>query len=824
MDPLQSLFKKFRSLLLVSIIIIAISSSPLLLLLVDNSLFAEALDSPTAPYTTTGATTTTSPNDNPDESQSSSSTLKNNEQLATETEAEAEAATTTVVDKRAETIIQTINTSEEDAINLRENVQTYEDDNDNNSNNNNREDDASQYYNYYPYYEPKAQKQKQRQKQRQIRKQQQQQLQHDSSSDQHHMLRDATLPDSDIEQEVPLEAQEEKNNHIVNEKQQPPQSQTQQPQQQQQQQQHSTQAENEAYMHWCEKVLGIQSVVEIKEFEYIDHLQIHWGEKKNDPNNDDSTLFGEEGFQWLKQYTTTTTPTTTGGEEDDTTAIAQDELVLPTKLVRGIAAKHAIAIGDIVISIPLYSLLSVPTTIDHDPVLSRILGPTARQRMDWTRSSTAEYEIALLVIAVLYHRSLGSDSPLSHYIEILMGATPTTMIDSFPFLWSEKELQSKAVGDAGVQTLARGIRQDLYEMYDKVMGSLVKERPEIFAPPEGYRINSNNNPAGGDAGGSSSSSAVEWSYSYEKFQWAFALVISRHHYLPIQDFDEEDYSKATASASSAARPIEIPAVAEADNIPSQNQETLSTVSELAPPANQPTNSWVDMAKNEEHVTEDDYLVQETGTTDDDNDDDDITTNIQSVPMRHSFLAPLADLINFGPPCLTGSYNAEEHVFELIATCPFTKGQEVTFFYSSDCSDVIIANFGFLHPLVPPCDVPPSQEEWERKSEEWDEKTKMWEKELWEVYQKQDLLKDGLTVLESQLVSCECEDGERKDDAKQQQQQVYSMPTESSSAGAEVNNNKKPQHHHSLRQDSNFGVRGRVNEPDYATKEMMEELG
>ena len=135
---------------------------------------------------------------------------------------------------------------------------------------------------------------------------------------------------------------------------------------------------------------------------------------------------------------------------------------------------------------------------------------------------------------------------------------------------------------------------------------------------------------------------------------------------------------------------------------------------------------------------------------------------------------------------------------------------MTFWYSSDCSDAIIANFGFLHPLVPPCAAP---EDWEKKSDEWKEKTEMRERELWEVLRKVELLKDELAVLESQLVSCECEDGEKK--------HIYSMPTASS---IESIQKRKDGHQHSLPQD--IGVRGRIHELEQQdiTQEMMEELG
>eukprot|EP00579_Thalassiosira_antarctica_P017986 CAMPEP_0201929166 /NCGR_PEP_ID=MMETSP0903-20130614/22426_1 /ASSEMBLY_ACC=CAM_ASM_000552 /TAXON_ID=420261 /ORGANISM="Thalassiosira antarctica, Strain CCMP982" /LENGTH=741 /DNA_ID=CAMNT_0048467863 /DNA_START=1 /DNA_END=2226 /DNA_ORIENTATION=+ len=551
-----------------------------------------------------------------------------------------------------------------------------------------------------------------------------------------------------------------------------------------QQQHHSSQSEYDAYMHWCQKVLGIQSVVEIKEFEYLDHLQIHWDESEAEEGYD------SQEFDWLKQYSA---PNDSSSSSHNTNVVIGSEsessdVELPTILVRGLAAKHDIQVGDIVISIPLYSLLSVPTTIDHDPVLSRILGPNARQKYGWT--NTAEYELPLLVLAVLYHRSLGEDSPISHYIDILLG----TSTDSFPFLWSERELREKT-GDVGeeVRKMARGIRDDLYEMYDGVMGTLVRERPGWFAPPGASGDNANENePSMMEGGGEDNESS--WIYSYENFQWAFALVISRHHYLPIQDIDDED------DVISLKR-----STFQNTDPPSQMQETLSTVSEVAPPANQPTDSWVDLAKNEERVVENDDPNRIMT-------DDDVAPPPQSLgPIKHSFLAPLADLINFGPPCLTGSYNAEEHVFDLIATCPFTKGQEVTFWYSSDCSDVIIANFGFLHPLVPPC-APP--EDWESRSDEWRDTTKLREKELWEVYRNMDLLKEEMAVLESQLVSCDCDDREKKQN--QQQQQIDSTMSAASSsesaaaATAEANQQLR--------------IRGRINEQVQINQKMMEELG
>eukprot|EP00956_Cyclotella_meneghiniana_P027053 scaffold59883_cov66-Cyclotella_meneghiniana.AAC.6 len=488
-----------------------------------------------------------------------------------------------------------------------------------------------------------------------------------------------------------------------------------------------------SYMHWCEAALGIQSVVEIKEFEYIDHLTMYWENSIDDTDDDD---LDSKTFDWLdsiilsrpKEGARKKTITTIDNAQDDD---------IPITSIRGLAAKHDIQVGDIVISIPLYSLLSVPTTIDHDPVLSRILGPNARQQYGWT--NTLEYEVPLLVIAILYHKSLGQDSPLWRYIDLLSRSST----EYLPFLWSDAELKSRT-GDIGVEVreLSRGIRRDVWEMYDLIMGTLVQSHVEIFGPPEGYHYNNDYADDNNDGG-----NVDDWYFSYKNFQWAFAMVISRHHFLPIAEFDEGGTTtRRGESTTSPGKPDS-----------SVMHETLTSVSDL-PPANQPTDRWVEEAINEERVTDD--IVAPA--------DDDASI---IAPTKHSFMAPLADLINFGPPCLTGSYNNEEHAFELIATCPFKTGQEITFWYSSDCSDVIVANYGFLHPLVPPCK---RSDDWKEQVERLEEKDRIRQEEIWDVYRQMDLLKEELSDMDSQLIECGCrDDAEKKNDHQKLRKESHS---------------------------------------------------
>jgi hypothetical protein len=342
--------------------------------------------------------------------------------------------------------------------------------------------------------------------------------------------------------------------------------------------------------------------------------------------------------------------------------------------VRGLAASHAIQVGDVVISIPFHALISVPTTIDHDPVLSGILGPASRLKYGW--EGDAYFESPLLAIAILYHSHLGSVSPLYNYLQILERNTPS---DSMPLLWEKKRLKREMT--SGVRKLIKGILEDTRDMYDTVMNVLRENHPTVFESSD---------------------------YSYERFQWAFAMVNSRHWYLPIPGLNGEKPRPKTGESEYGGF-------------------------EQVLPASQPTEEWV---RGQKELESDERL------------------DVRIETDSHSFLAPVADLLNFGPPCTQGRYNTERRAFEILATCSFLAGQEVTFYYSDDCEDVMIANYGFTHPMVPKC---PSTEEWRQKSELWKQRAQALEVELEESFQELGRMDVELETVRSLLVECGCED-------------------------------------------------------------------
>ena len=439
------------------------------------------------------------------------------------------------------------------------------------------------------------------------------------------------------------------------------------------------QREEMEFMEWCRTELGIDTVLEIQWFEYD-----HWYDYAAANHNWEDDI----------RETTESSSSSTGGDDDSDSAAAADSAASQKISIRGLAAGRDILEGETVIRIPVRALHAVATTIDRDPVLSRIL-------RDWkpttTSSGEAEdpqfYELPLLAVALLHHRRLGAASPIAPYVRLLM-RTPVS--EQLPFLWSAARIRRR--GSEGVRQVARGIRDEVRGMYEGVVQGWIAEHPDLLGPD-----------AAVDEHG-------VWMFSYEMFQWAFAIVNSRHWQLPIDDLATTTWNTATTAAGTATTPHAAASVLEDQQVP---------------PASVPTESWV----LEHGDVDDDFAGRAPGER----------QRNTAATSPHSFLAPVADLLNFGPPCTRVQYDAKQHAFEVIATCSFHKGEEVTFWYSNECDDVMMGVYGFSHPLIQPC----------RTNEEWRLDAADLEEELQGAYDDLELLEGQLDMLEAILADCDC---------------------------------------------------------------------
>jgi hypothetical protein len=379
------------------------------------------------------------------------------------------------------------------------------------------------------------------------------------------------------------------------------------------------------FLEWSKSVMGIETILEIQAFDYYDYTrELASKNFLNDWDNDDDISF-----------------------------LSEDEVNSPLLSVRGLAASRDISVGEVVIEIPFLSLLSIPTTIDRDPVLSELMGPSARDKHGWAISSAGSsaqfmedpeivslHELALLAVALLYHKSLGNGSPLEKYVEVLQ-ATP---LDSMPFLWArDKMQQSPLILHEAIRSVAMGLRRDIRDMYKSIVSVLLKDHPEIF---------------------------TEEMLSFSEFEWAFAIVNSRHWQLQIDDLAPEHV-----------------------NNPHRQVRSHAFIEDQVPPAEMPTDAWV--LENEENDVDD---TLDDVPADLEENEHHASQPFKAAMTKHSFVAPVADLLNFGPPCTRGHYNAETKTFQIISTCPFRKGQEVTFWYSDKCDYVMIGMYGFTHPV------------------------------------------------------------------------------------------------------------------------------
>jgi len=637
-----------------------------------------------------------------------------------------------------------------------------------------------------------------------------------------------------------------------------------QQQQQQQQQQHEHEHEqhdeheheheheHEQFMQWCQQVLGIQTNLEIYNFEYYDYMkaammrsQYHENGMNHNNNDDDWMDDSDDGD---------------GDDDDDDDDVFVDATNNnnnkkkkkkkkkqypewkdpPMITVRGLRATRPIEQGEVIISIPFQGLLTVPTTIDQDPVLGRVMGPKARQNYGWTMeqknnhhnddnadgndsadttttttpstSSFVDYfEMPLLAMALLHHYKLGTSSPLYPYIHLLR----QTSTESVPFLWNKTQRQElyhysqqpqkqqpqqqqpqqqhsscrDSNSNRGIQSVARGVRLEMKEMYHTVVDPLVRDYPELF----GKRMIMQRT-------GSSSTSSEEqqqqqfdyllddmdddWAFSYENFKWAFAMINTRHWLLPIADLETPSSSSQQQQRQQKLTfPTESPPSA---SLLMQPQGSVDGV----PPAEMPTETWLEFQQEEGDDNDDgndkrekndnNYKSNDSNKQETDRRVKEGAATISKSSLYHSFLAPVADLLNFGPPCTRGRYNAELHTFDIVASCNFTTGQEVTFWYSDECEDVVIGNYGFTHPMVPKC---PTKDDYRQARDMWKEQALSLEDALEDAYEDLDVLDQSLEQARQILSDCDCCDTTSSYEVQQQRQSTDPSSSESNNVNS-----------------------------------------
>jgi len=539
--------------------------------------------------------------------------------------------------------------------------------------------------------------------------------------------------------------------------------------------------EHNNFLTWCQDSLGIDtSLVEIDQFDYPDYIKAMEDridifcedcndddddEEDYDYGNDNNVNNDLEGNAQGETMGSATTSRIKYLDETDRSLSVLEEY--PPVSVRGLKAARDISEGEVVLSIPHSALWTVHNAIDAsgDVNLMESMGPRARRVNNW--ESPGMDEIPLLAVTLLYHMDKNTaydnnnnNNMHAPYLEILQ---TNNLENSIPHLWNSRKLRKSAT--PSVLRVAQGIRKDVVDLYESIVKVVIQSHPDVF----GKNIDDDEN------------DDKEWMFSLEKFHWAFALVNSRHWHLEIPDdpfFVVEEEALATEPAidpqvEEQPKPSQEPT--ESSNIPMDDHESYTD--QEGPPAATPTDEWVviqDEKLREEEEREmmsaegSEPTIDSSETTNDSNESSD--EYYDYWPSGNSFLAPLADLLNFGPPCTRGTYNPETMAFEIVATCEFKVGQEITFWYTNACEDIFVANYGFTMPMmVPKCNDKSTNKHtttmattststtsnsnnevlWQQQQQEY------LEDELFHAYEELDRLDRRLDFLMNVLEDCHC---------------------------------------------------------------------
>jgi len=338
-------------------------------------------------------------------------------------------------------------------------------------------------------------------------------------------------------------------------------------------------------------------------------------------------------------------------------------------------------------------------SIEADPTLSTVLGANARSLHDAAFPERPwNDELQLLVVYLLYMLSRSSNVEGDNFGPFL-GALLSAPVDAMPFMWKKEDLHMAYPDPADkIRVTAEAISYDVREMYVEIVPLLVESHPDIFAPKKKERKmrKQTTDKSGGtgkdDVGtvqghppvenesGTKPGEKTEWAEEQNE-EWAYSF---------------EKFLWAYAMVNSRHW-----------NLPCADVDSA-----LAP-------AMVGVANK---------TIEATQTT------------AKKLPRPHAWMAPIADMLNFGPACTKAAYNHKTKSFEITATCNLVLGQEITFWYTDECEDIVVANFGFTSSLLDTC---LSAEEWRDRSEQWQAHAKILEERLLEAWNEADDLRRAL---------------------------------------------------------------------------------
>ena len=339
--------------------------------------------------------------------------------------------------------------------------------------------------------------------------------------------------------------------------------------------------------------------------------------------------------------------------------------------------------------------------IGRDAAAWRVVGDDDEEGNDVGGGGGGWDEKQVLALYMLYHKTLDSRSDIKAYVDLYFSADLSTTLTTM----DEETLDDKYPREryGRLRRLVDEVNYDIERKYKHLVPRLAELYPEVFGrgikkkkDKDKDKDKDDNNKDGGEQ---SEAAQEEWAYSYEQYREAYVILLSRYWSLELKDADEDQDQDTTSS-----RRVELErddddderrdCETQQDGSKSCAEATDGDESDAAAAAAVSSSSSDDAASSSSAVSAITSSAPSSSSS---------SSSSSPVSHYHDFLAPFADLLNFGPPSTYATYDALSRRFEIRATRAHEEGEEVTFYYTSECEEHFLVFYGFGDGNVPKCE-------------------------------------------------------------------------------------------------------------------------